>query len=39
MPPAIAVAKAKAIALDKSVSQAIAKGLRMREIDVTMSPE
>jgi hypothetical protein len=27
------------IALDKSVSKAIAKGLRMRGIDVTTSPE
>ena len=27
------------IALDKSVSQVIAKGLRMRGIDVTMFPE
>ncbi|MCA2702545.1 MAG: DUF5615 family PIN-like protein [Microcystis sp. M179S2] len=31
--------KAKAIALDEGVSKAIAKGLRMRGIDVTMSSE
>ncbi|NCS31048.1 MAG: hypothetical protein GPJ18_21950 [Microcystis aeruginosa F13-15] len=35
----MAVDKAKAIALDKRVSNAIAKGLRMRGIDVTMSSE
>ncbi|REJ44544.1 MAG: hypothetical protein DWQ54_03245 [Microcystis flos-aquae TF09] len=31
--------KKRAIALDKRVSNAIAKGLRMRGIDVTMSSE